>query len=62
MKDNLAEQCRREKDTYIVSGYTLVEQEVEVRAYTTSDALLEAEIGGLIRPNYAKKIQENNDE
>ena len=62
MKDNLTEQCRKEKDTYIVFGYTLVEQEVEVRAYTASDAVWEAEAEGLIRTYDVKKVKENNDE
>ena len=48
--------------TYIVFGYALVEQEVEVSASTPSDAMEAAEDEGLIRPYYAKKIKENNDE
>ena len=59
MKDNLAEQCR---STYIVFGYALVEQEIEVRASTYSDAMEAAEDEGLIRPYDAKKVKESNDE
>ena len=62
MKDNLTEQCRKEKDTYIVFGYALVEQEVEVRAYTASDAMEEAEGEGLIRISGVMQTKEDNDE
>ena len=62
MKDTLTEQYRKGKNTYIVFGYTLVEQEGEVRAYTASAAMWEAEAEGLIGTYDAKKIQESNDE